>query len=380
MKFTAQALFIAATLSLLSFPGVADSADTKAATEAQLETVNEDIQHLRTLLDKLNRERSSTEKQLHSTEKQMNEVQGSIRNLEKRHREGQSEIKKLQRRQQALMAKKESEKDRIASSIHSVYLASRDNKLKLLLNQENPEELSRQLAYLKYLQEAQLDAINQFEQTLAELDSLERQQNRLNVQLQQQRDSLKEKRTQLARTQAERKKLISDLNKRYSASGKQLGQLDEQKLQLETILSQLASRAEPEQPIAKAKGKLPWPVSGRVLYKYNERRPGTRMRWQGTLIAAEPGTRVNAVHDGTVIFSDWLRGYGQLSIVDHGDNYLTLYAHNQWLLKKEGESVLAGEALALSGQSGGQEKPGVYFEVRHNGTPQNPHDWLGSGT
>ena len=188
------------------------------------------------------------------------------------------------------------------------------------------------------------------------------------------------KREQLARTQTERKKLVSDLKKRHSASGQQLGQLDEQKLQLEAILSQLASRAEPAQPIAKAKGRLSWPVSGRVLYKYNERRPETRMRWQGILIAAEPGTRVNAVHDGTVIFSDWLRGYGQLAIVDHGDNYLTLYAHNQWLLKKEGERVLAGEALALSGQSGGQEKPGVYFEVRHNGTPQNPQNWLGSGT
>ena len=195
MKFTVPALLLAAIL--VSFPGVAapvaDGTDTKAATEAQLKTVNEDIQHLRKLLDKLNRERSSTEKKLHSTEKQLNETQGSIRSLEKRLGEGQSEIKKLQSRQQALMAKRDSEKDRIANSIHSAYLASRDNKLKLLLNQENPEQVSRQLAYLKHLQEAQLDAIRQFEQTLAELDDLEQQQNRLNVQLQQQRDSLRGK-------------------------------------------------------------------------------------------------------------------------------------------------------------------------------------------
>ncbi|WP_257291393.1 peptidoglycan DD-metalloendopeptidase family protein, partial [Endozoicomonas sp. ONNA1] len=94
------------------------------------------------------------------------------------------------------------------------------------------------------------------------------------------------------------------------------------------------------------------------------------------LISVKAGTKVNAIHDGTVIFSNWLRGYGQLIIVDHGNNYLSLYAHNQWLLKKEGDSVLAGEELALSGQSGGQNEPGVYLEIRHNGKPQNPVPWL----
>ena len=94
------------------------------------------------------------------------------------------------------------------------------------------------------------------------------------------------------------------------------------------------------------------------------------------MIAAQPGTQVKAVHDGTVVFSDWLGDFGQLIIIDHGNNYLSLYGHNQWLMKQEGETILAGEPVALSGQSGGQSRPGVYFEIRRNGKNQNPRRWL----
>lgn len=375
------ALSLAALLSVTSpdsFASAAEDAATKATTEAQLETINSDIEHLKGLLSKLNKERSATERQLQRSEQEMNELRQSIRSLENQLAEGGTQVKKLQRRQQELTARKNKEKDHIASSVHSAYLASRDNRLKLLLNQESPEDISRHLTYLKHLQQAQLDAIAAFENTLIEIDENTREQERVNTNLARQRNDLQEQQEDLVKVQERRKRLISQIRRRQGSSNRRLQDLDRQRDQLETILSQLAAKAVISRPITSSQGDLQWPVSGEIIYGYQQKRPETGMSWEGVLIGVDTGTRVNAVHDGTVIFSNWLRGFGQLIILDHGDEYLTLYAHNQWLLKAEGESVLAGEPLALSGQSGGLEQPGLYFEIRHKGKPQNPSRWLQS--
>ena len=359
-----------------SFAGAAEDAATRATTEVQLETINSDIEHLKGLLSKLNRERSSTERRLQRSEQEMSELRQSIRSLESQLEEGSKQVKKLQRRQQELTARKNKEKKHIASSVHSAYLASRDNRLKLLLNQESPEDISRHLTYLKHLQQAQLDAITAFENTLREIDDNTREQQQVNASLTRQRNSLQKQRDDLNKVQEQRQRLISQIRRRQGNSNRRLQDLDRQRNQLETILSQLAAKAALQRPITSNQGELQWPVEGEVLYGYQQKRPNTGMSWEGVLISVDSGTRVNAVHDGTVIFSNWLRGFGQLIILDHGDDYLTLYAHNQWLLKAEGETVLAGEPLALAGQSGGLEEPGLYFEIRHQGKPQNPSRWL----
>ena len=375
----ALALSLVALLSISSPDSIASAAEdeaTKATTEAQLETINSDIEHLKGLLSKLNRERSSTEQKLQRSEQEMSELRQSIRSLENQLEEGSQQVKKLQRRQQELTARKNKEKKHIASSVHSAYLASRDNRLKLLLNQESPEDISRHLTYLKHLQQAQLDAITAFENTLREIDNNTREQEQVNASLSRQKSSLQEQRDDLNRVQDQRQRLISQIRQRQGSSNERLKNLDRERNQLETILSQLAAKAALQRPITSNQGELKWPVEGEILYGYRQKRPQSGMSWEGVLIAVDSGTRVNAVHDGTVIFSNWLRGFGQLIILDHGDDYLTLYAHNQWLLKAEGETVLAGEPLALAGQSGGLEQPGLYFEIRHKGKPQNPLRWL----
>ena len=375
----ALALSLVALLSVTSpdsFASATEDAAAKATTEAQLETINSDIEHLKGLLSKLNQERSATERQLQQSEQEMSELRQSIRSLENQLVEGSTQVKKLQRRQQELTAQKNKEKDHIANSVHSAYLASRDNRLKLLLNQENPEDISRHLTYLKHLQQAQLDAITAFENTLREIDENTREQERVNTNLTRQRNNLQKQQEDLVKVQERRKRLISQIRQRQGSSNRRLRDLDRQRDQLEAILSQLAAKTAISRPITGNQGDLQWPVSGKIIYGYQQKRPETGMSWEGVLIGVDTGSRVNAVHDGTVIFSNWLRGFGQLIILDHGDEYLTLYAHNQWLLKAEGERVLAGEPLALSGQSGGLEQPGLYFEIRHKGKPQNPSRWL----
>ena len=126
---------------------------------------------------------------------------------------------------------------------------------------------------------------------------------------------------------------------------------------------------------AQARGKLPWPVDGRLLARFGTPRSDSRLKWDGVLIGAPAGTRVRAIHDGRVVFADWLRGAGLLLIVDHGGGYLSLYGHNQSLLKGAGERVRAGEAIATVGSSGGQDSPALYFAIRQQGQPSDPLRW-----
>ena len=125
-----------------------------------------------------------------------------------------------------------------------------------------------------------------------------------------------------------------------------------------------------------ARGKLPWPVDGRLLARFGETRgDDTRAKWDGVMISASAGSQVHAVHGGRVVFADWLRGAGLLVILDHGNGYLSLYGHNQSLLKDAGQIVKAGEAIATVGTSGGQNTPALYFAIRQQGRPSDPAQW-----
>ena len=309
MKQTATTSFVTLSLVALmslvspgSYASSVEDAATKATTEAQLESINADIEHLKGLLSRLNKERSSAERQLQRSEEEMGELRQSIKKLEAQLAEGDKQVKKLQRRQQELAAKKNKEKNQIANSVRSAYLASRDNRLKLLLNQESPEDISRHLTYLKHLQKAQLDAITAFERTLTEIDENTREQERVNANLTRQHANLKQQQQSLAKAQKERKKLVTLINNQYASNNRRRRNLDRQREQLEAILADLAARAVVSRPITENKGTLAWPVQGQIIYNYRQKRPETGMSWEGVLIGVDTGTRVNAVHNGTVIF------------------------------------------------------------------------------
>ncbi|WP_422460488.1 MULTISPECIES: murein hydrolase activator EnvC family protein [unclassified Endozoicomonas] len=350
----------------------------QVATEAEIKAIESDIQHTKELLESLNAARTSAQKQVQKNDKAIQQLNTDIITLEARLKEGQGEIKKLQSRQQRLTAKSEQQKVQVARSLQSLYKSLGDSRIKLLLNQEDPDSVSRQLVYLDYFQKAQLQSIREYEKTLAELKSVEHDQQTLLSRLNQEKAVIDQKKQSLVKQQSERKQRLSELASRYQKGGKALKQLEQEREKLDKVLASIISRQlGNSESFNNRKGKLLWPVKGRVLFKFNDQNPETRMRWQGMFIAATSGTTVNAVHDGRVIFADWLSSYGLLVIVDHGDNFLTLYAHNDTLLRQEGDTVLAGEPLALSGQSGGQQTEGVYFEVRLKGKPQDPSLWLG---
>jgi septal ring factor EnvC (AmiA/AmiB activator) len=129
------------------------------------------------------------------------------------------------------------------------------------------------------------------------------------------------------------------------------------------------------QPFAGMQGKLLLPVEGRISHRFGNQRNQGKLRWHGIFIDAAEGESVYAVHYGRVVFSDWLRGFGLLMIVSHGEGYMSLYGHNQALFRETGDWVSAGEVIAAVGDSGGQDKTGLYFEIRIDGKPNNPQNW-----
>ena len=392
-------------------------ADEKADAQQQLEAARADVAELKKLLDKLQLEKSGVQKELKTTESELGQLENQVKDLQQELKQSEEEIQRLNQEKKKLQGARLEQQRLIGIQARAAYQSGRQEYLKLLLNQQNPEKFSRTLTYYDYLSEARMAQLDAFNETLRQLSNVEEEITAQQDQLQQQKGQLDERHTQLAQVRKERQLALAKLNNEYSARDKKLKvrQQDQAQLSrvLKTIEETLARQArEAEQarqrallaareqakpkapgspansgplvsagasvggPFAKARGKLPWPVDGRLLAAYGTPRGGdARTKWDGVLIGASAGSQVHAVHAGRVVFADWLRGAGLLVILDHGNGYLSLYGHNQSLLKNAGELVTAGEAIATVGTSGGQEMPALYFAIRQQGRPSDPAQW-----
>ena len=184
-------------------------------------------------------------------------------------------------------------------------------------------------------------------------------------------------RVKLSENKKKRSKTIASLGKKLLSDKQQLAKLKADEANLTAALQKLTEliRAKVDLTgLSKLKRKLTWPVKGRLLRSFGSKKQGY-LKWKGVLLGAPIGRQVQTIHNGTVLFSDWLKGYGLLTVIDHGNGYMSLYAHNQTLLKSVGDQVETGEPIALVGQSGGQDRAGLYFEIRHQGKAVNPKLW-----
>jgi septal ring factor EnvC (AmiA/AmiB activator) len=361
---------------MLPVSGIADTAPSKA----QLEKLKSRISELSDAQSRELRERDSVQASLREAELRISRLTREQRSLEKKASTARQRLNDLEAEQAVLAAEKRTQLDWLGKTVRASYQAGRQERIKLLLNQEQPDQIARLLRYQEYYQRARsnrLKAVN------GELDELKA----IALRVDKARQVLLEKRTEVQRhadklqgAQKERQTTLASLNRSLDSRGSNLNQLkaDQQRLQklledmqrsLNDIPADLGGK-----PFGNLAGKLPWPVEARISTGYNSRREGA-LRWQGVIFNAAPGTPVRAIHAGRVVFADWLRGYGLLTIVDHGNGYLTLYGYNQSLLREVGEWVSAGDSLALAGNSGGNRTNGLYFEIRHRGKAVNPTRW-----
>ncbi len=347
-------------------------------TASRFKEVDSNIRKLQNVLAEITAERSMSQQQLQRVEQEMASLGHEIRDISDRFRQTRKEIRTLQRQEQKLAGERTVQQNNVGDSIRATFLASQSSGMKVLLSQEDPARSARMQTYDTYINQQRAAQISEFNQTITSLQQVQLEQQRLAKQLNQQQQNLTSRRTQLGGEQKKREQILASLNQKASSGNQRLSNLKEERKELELILAELQRRQQQaNNPVfASNQGKLPWPVKGKIRYRFGQKKPDAALPLKGMYIKSPNGNEVRAVHDGKVVFSNWIRGYGMLIIVDHGNNYMTLYAHNATLLKQPGEQVLSGETIATVGDTGGQSQAGLYFEIRHNGNPVDPARWL----
>jgi septal ring factor EnvC (AmiA/AmiB activator) len=263
-------------------------------------------------------------------------------------------------------------------------MTGREELFKLLLSQETPATLGRMLVYYDYFNRARSVRISAVGAELAHLAALAVDSRRVEEELERLLAAQAREIEAQEAWRAERRRALERLETSIEAGGGEIETLKGEEERLTALVIELGELMagfpeDAELPFASLKGRLAWPVEGGQSRRYGQLRDGGPLRWNGVLLAADAGTPVRAVYRGRVAFSDWLPGLGLLIIVDHGDGYMSLYGHNEALLRESGEWVAPGDSIAQVGDSGGQAQTGLYFEIRHNGEPVDPGQWIPAG-
>lgn len=363
---------------------VAAAAQPEAAERpeaaAELERIAERLNALDTWLDDAGKRLASKQKALKSADSRVAAASGRLQDLNRRINAAQSALAGLEQERQQLVAVRDRHVARVGDHARAAWRIADANLLKIVLNQQDPHAVERALRHHAALAEARAAAAAELATTVAAIDGNAARQQREAQSLRTARTAQVDGQKALVAEREQQRRAIADLQADVAASNRERAQLQASRQRLQELVETLAARAA-ETPAGTGldtAGNLPWPVQGRVQARFGQARAGGRMRWQGMVIAAERGAPVRTVAGGRVVFADWLRGFGMLAIVDHGDSYMSLYGHADALYKGANDRVEAGETIATAGQSGGQGRPGLYFEIRKAGEPVDPGTWLRS--
>ena len=346
----------------------------KASSKAELKGVSSEISRQK-------KDLTSQQKKLDSLQKSLKQQETSIVKLEKEIKQAKSALTSTNKNIQALESKinalekqREAQSGKLAELLQTYYVTQRAKASSNILNQGVEEDRISQ--YFQHLAKQRAKTIEELEKTTSELNNSREQ---LQLEKQQITSLLQKqtaKRNQLAKTQKQRKGTVGKIRSSISNDKVYLSELQRNETRLKAEIAKAAKRnAVPMDGLAKQKGRLPWPLKGKVLHSYGSKQTG-QINWTGIVLDANYGQSVKAVYSGTVVFADYLRGYGLVVLLDHGKGDMTLYGFNQSLLKKEGDKVTRGETIALAGDTGGQPQASLYFEIRRNSKTQNPKSWL----
>lgn len=362
------------SLSSLSF------ADDKQ--QARLDDLKRSITSLEKKLIASDKEKKSLQSELKKVEIEASQINLSLRQLRKKITDSEKKLSSLDKQEVELQNNIALQSGAIVDQISAAYKLGNQEPIKLLLNQEDPQKIARVFKYYGYFLQARTEKIQRYMADVDKLSEVIEDINRQKLELTKSRAELESGQKKLRGQVKKRSDTLSKLQASLRTDKKKLGSLQKERGKLEEILSAVEEAVtdmklpKNYQPFVSRKGKLKWPLKGRVAHSYGSPRSG-ELRWEGWLISAKAGAAVNAVHNGRVVFSNYLRGFGLLIILDHGDGYMTLYAHNQELLKDTGDWVQSSETVARAGDTGGLSKPALYFEIRKQGKPADPKSWLG---
>ncbi|WP_254774260.1 murein hydrolase activator EnvC [Marinobacter sp. AC-23] len=371
-------LALALTFALSTVP----AAFGKEVTPAQIEALKERIEDIDDWLADAEEDRSTLERGLAAAERTISRLTRERRSLGEQVKKQQQRLAELQSEERELARTLERQRESLKKQIRTAWMEGDVSAVKVLLNEINPDNIARTMTYYEYLSRDTVGRLEAFQRNLEELKVTQAEVQNTRAKLAKSEEGVIKRQQELTTSRQKREKTLAALNQDIRTRRNEKDELESDRKRLEKLLSEvqeaIANIPSPNesQPFPSLRNKLPWPAQGKVLSRFGDKYAEGKLRRNGLLIQTGEGADVKAIHYGRVVFANWLRGFGLITIIDHGDGYMTLYGHSSSLFTSPGDWVAAGEAIAQAGRTGGTDTPALYFEVRHNGKPDNPGRWL----
>lgn len=373
-------LWLAVAMLAVVTPALAE----QQVTPGQIEDLKEEIADIDEWLADAEEDRSSLEQQLSGLEQEIGRLTRERRELRQQAREQQLRLTELGKEETELTRVLESQRDSLKKQIRAAWMEGDAPAVKVLLNEIDPDKVARTMTYYEYLSRDTIDRLEAFAANLRQLKETQKQVKAGRMRLAELEENVADRQQKLSSSKKEREQTLAALKTDISNRLSEREELEEDRKRLEKLLREveeaIANIPTPNEsdPFGSLKNKLPWPAEGKIVRNFGDSYASGKLKHNGLLINTAEEGDVKAVHYGRVVFANWLRGFGLITILDHGDGYMTLYGHSSSLFTSPGDWVEAGEAIAQAGRTGGTNDPAVYFEVRHNGKPDNPQRWLGN--
>jgi septal ring factor EnvC (AmiA/AmiB activator) len=358
------------------------AANTEQQVQQRMQQLQSDIGSLQEWLNKAQNQASDLQQQLRSNEQNISNLRKTIKQNQQSRQKAASRLAKLQQQSSHFQDALSEQYEQLASQLKSQYQQGQNPASNVLLSLDNPSTVARNMVYYQYLNQASANQMAAYRQTLNSLALVQQEQADLTLELQQHAKQLQEQNQRLTHAKTKLAANLKQLNNKQASKAQRLTSAKADQTQAQELLEQIqvavakANLQVANRPLVNAKGKLPWPIKGKVLNRFGVSQSNYPLSQQGWLIAAPEGSDVVAIHGGHVVFSDWLKGYGLVIIVDHGDSFLSLYGQNQALYLSVGDYAAAQQLIASSGKSGGNAQAALYFSLRKQGKPLNPKQWL----
>ena len=380
MKPLKLILFFALAVAMPA-PAQQSEGDLTKIKEQELEEVRQRISELKKNIDGRVASRDRLTAELQDAEVAIAERRIRLKELEREREYSAKRKAELEAQLATREAELDEESTELAEQVRAAYMSGSQERIKLLLNQRDPATLGRLMAYYGYFNDYRADNIEVVSAAIRELAELHSQVAAEEARISDLAKARYAELTELNTAQERRQALLASLQDKIADEGREVDRLAAQEKDLSRLITELTSilsdyPIRSEEPFSGYKGRLTWPVAGRLLHDYGQPRASDRLKWNGVVLAAPRGQEVRSVYHGRVIFADWLAGLGLLVIVDHGESYMTLYGYNETVLKNTGDWVAPGDVIATVGDSGGQTQASLYFEIRRGTQPVNPRQWV----
>lgn len=349
-----------------------------AADPSRLKALEQEIAKLSQSLAKDESKHETLSEKLKEIDQSINITSEKLNSITRQIQASEHELKTLNKEQQHAMFALQQNKTKLKAQFRHAYLNQDSSILKILLNQNDPHEMQRILSYYRYVNTARKNEIKTLSESIVAIDIRSKIIAQKMIDLKSMQGTQLEQQSNFQKEHQERNAVLASLNKNMAKKSGRIKQLKEDARGLNKIIARLETnnKTSPQTAFNQSHGDLKWPTDGALLHAFNTPREGEALKWNGVFISAKEGEAVRAIYQGKVVFADYLRGYGNLVIVDHGDKFMSLYANNETLLKKLGDKVGANESIALVGKNGTMPISGLYFEIRRSGQPVDPSVWI----